>query len=47
MDMLRAGEMSPEQATRLWLRSWHQGDRELEAYSRAARATHGQACARA
>lgn len=44
MDMLRAGDMSPEEATRLWLRSWRQGDRELEDYSQAARATRGLGC---
>jgi hypothetical protein len=44
MDMLRAGEMTPEEATRLWLASWRQGDRELKAYSRATQATRGQRC---
>ena len=39
MEMLRRGEMSPEEATRLWLRSWHQGNREVRAYHAAARAS--------
>jgi hypothetical protein len=47
MDMLRAGDMSPEEATRLWLRSWRQGDGELEAYSQAVLATRGLRCPRA
>jgi hypothetical protein len=47
MDMLRAGDMSPEEATRLWLRSWREGDAELEAYSQAVQATHGLRCPRA
>ena len=29
MDMLRAGEMTPEQATELWLQNWQAGDREI------------------
>lgn len=37
MEMLRAGQMTPAQATRLWLRSWRQGDREVKAYRAAAR----------
>ncbi len=39
MEMLRHGEMSPEEATRLWLQSWHQGNREVRAYHAAARAS--------
>jgi hypothetical protein len=45
MNMLRSGEMTPEEATRLWLRNWKQGDREVHAYRDAARAAEGRTCA--
>ena len=38
MDMLRLGEITPEQATQAWLTMWQQGDRDLDAYRAAARA---------
>jgi hypothetical protein len=41
MEMLRHGEMTPEEATRLWLRNWHRGNREVQAYHAARRATKG------
>jgi hypothetical protein len=44
MDMLRSGEMTPEEATQMWLRSWRQGDREVRAYRDAARAVEGRTC---
>jgi hypothetical protein len=44
MDMLRSGEMTPEQANQLWLQSWREGDRELRAYREAARASRGMTC---
>jgi hypothetical protein len=44
MDMLRSGEMTPEEATRLWLRSWRQGDREVRAYRDSARSVGGRTC---
>lgn len=37
MEMLRRGEMTPEEATRLWLKNWREGDRQVEAYRGAAR----------
>ena len=42
MEMLRTGAMTAEEATRLWLQSWHQGAREVRAYRAAAKAA-GQA----
>jgi hypothetical protein len=39
MEMLRDGEITPEQATQEWLASWHRSDRELAAYA----ATSGRA----
>lgn len=48
MDMLRLGQMTPEEATRLWLASWQQGVRELDAYEAAAREAQGvDACGQA
>lgn len=44
MEMLRQGEMTPEEATRLWLQSWRQGDREVRAYRSAAEAADQRAC---
>ena len=32
MEMLRRGEMTPAQATRLWLKTWHRGNRQVRAY---------------
>jgi hypothetical protein len=37
MEMLRDGEMSPAEASRLWLQSWRQGDREVKAYRAAGK----------
>jgi hypothetical protein len=44
MEMLRMGEMSPAEATQLWLASWKQGVRELRAYGTAARAAEERTC---
>jgi hypothetical protein len=35
MEMLRRGEMTPAQATRLWVKSWHRGNRQVRAYHNA------------
>jgi hypothetical protein len=35
MDMLRLGQMTPEQATEMWLSSWQRGVRDLDAYDSA------------
>ena len=40
MDMLRMGDLSPEEATRMWLSMWHQGVRDLEAYRAARQRAH-------
>lgn len=37
MDMLRLGELSPEDATRMWLSMWQQGVRDLDTYRSVAR----------
>ena len=37
MDMLRLGDLSPEEATRMWLSMWQSGARDLEAYRAMAR----------
>lgn len=44
MDMLRNGLMSAQEATRLWLQNWRQGDREVRAYRGAVRGTTGLTC---
>jgi hypothetical protein len=41
MEMLRMGHMSPAVATRLWLASWQEGVRELQAYRHAERPVDG------
>ena len=37
LEMLRHGELSPEDATRMWLQSWRKGSHQVEAYRAAAR----------
>lgn len=37
MDMLRLGDLSPEEATQMWLSMWQSGARDLEAYRALAR----------
>lgn len=37
MDMLRLGEITPDEATRAWLSMWQRGIRDLDAYRLAAR----------
>lgn len=37
MDMLRLGEITPEEATQAWLTMWQEGARDLDAYRAAAR----------
>jgi len=37
MEMLRRGEMTPAQATRMWISSWHAGNRQLHRYDVARR----------
>lgn len=44
MEMLRAGEMTPEHATRLWLKNWRKGDLELVDYRTAERRAHAVSC---
>jgi hypothetical protein len=44
MEMLRRGEMTPEQATQMWLASWHRGVQEVRAYRAAAKAARGTCC---
>jgi hypothetical protein len=44
MEMLRDGEMTAEQATRLWLGTWSEADREIRAYRAASRSATGLSC---
>jgi hypothetical protein len=40
MEMLRAGRLSPDRATAMWLSMWRRGTAELARYRSAARAVH-------
>ena len=44
MEMLRRGEMTAQDATRLWLQSWRTGNDQVRAYRAAARAANGKTC---
>ena len=44
MEMLRTGEMTPQRAVELWLRSWHQGQAAVERYRAAAHGANGLRC---
>lgn len=44
MEMLRNGQMSPSTATRMWIRSWHRGQRQLDDYRSLASRASAQHC---
>jgi hypothetical protein len=44
MEMLRTGKMTPQQATSLWIKSWHAGQAEVNDYRAAVRAARGTGC---
>jgi len=44
MEMLREGKMTPEQATQLWLKSWHQGQDQVTQYRAATRKARSRHC---
>jgi hypothetical protein len=44
MEMLRDGTMTPQQAEAAWLKSWHEGQREVTRYRTAAQAAQGPRC---
>ena len=44
MEMLRAGTLSPEKATRLWLRDWRAGVAEIKDYHTASGKARGLRC---
>lgn len=44
MEMLRQGRLSAARASRMWLRNWHLGARQVHRYDIAARAARGQRC---
>jgi hypothetical protein len=43
MDRLRLGELAPQRASRLWLRMWRRGQRDLADYREAVRRTRQEA----
>ncbi|MGZ4503795.1 MAG: hypothetical protein ACXVW3_07870 [Nocardioidaceae bacterium] len=44
MEMFRMGKMTPAQATHMWLRNWHRGVTQLNAYRAARKHAAGQHC---
>lgn len=44
MEMLREGEMTPTEATELWLRSWQKGQEQVRAYRAALREAPAKRC---
>jgi hypothetical protein len=44
MEMLRDGKMAPARASELWLRSWRDGQRQIDAYRTALGAARGARC---
>lgn len=44
MEMLRNGQMSAQRAQRLWLQSWHEGQREVTQYRAATKTIRGMSC---
>jgi hypothetical protein len=44
MEMLRKGEMTPAQATQLWLQSWHEGQAQVTAYHAATKDARSRHC---
>ncbi|MGZ4428539.1 MAG: hypothetical protein ACXVEU_09905 [Nocardioidaceae bacterium] len=44
MEMFRMGKMTPAQATHMWLRNWHRGVTQLNAYRVARKHAAGQHC---
>jgi hypothetical protein len=44
MEMLRDGKLTPQQATSLWLKNWHEGQQEVTRYRAASRAARAQSC---
>jgi hypothetical protein len=44
MEMLRDGKMTPARATELWLRSWRDGQRQIDSYRSALGAARGARC---
>jgi hypothetical protein len=44
MEMLRNGQLSPSKAERMWIRSWHLGQRQLNDYRSLASQASAQHC---
>ena len=44
MEMLRAGDITPAQATTMWRRNWHTGQRQLTAFETAAKQARAVRC---
>lgn len=44
MEMLRTGQLSPSTATRMWIKMWHRGQRQLDDYHSKASQAAAQHC---
>ena len=44
MEMLRMGHITPVQATTMWTKNWHTGDRQLHSYELAEQRAKKSAC---
>jgi hypothetical protein len=44
MEMLRNGQLSPSMATKMWIRSWHRGQRQLDDYRSLVSRASAQHC---
>lgn len=44
MNLLRVGKITPEEATTMWIQSWHSGARELHRYDSLATKSLDQKC---
>lgn len=44
MEMLRTGQVSPSAATRMWIKMWHRGQRQLDDYHSQASEAAAQHC---
>jgi hypothetical protein len=45
MEMLRSGQLSPTQATRMWVSNWHKGNRQIDRYADAEQRARSIHCA--
>jgi hypothetical protein len=44
MEMFRMGQLSPAMAQQMWIKHWHRGQRQLDAYRASARRSSNAHC---